>query len=171
MHCFDCGAPSPRLICENCARDKLWAAQYDAADNLTAARIYKLSTYWETCGAHGVTLWETRRGRCLACNPPVRGGARALARAAGARVYEAECLTHGRTAHAVAHGGCLTCRTTTGAERVRGGARALARAAGATSYAGTCPKHGDTACSVRHGRCLTCYSEAGRPRQWVKASA
>lgn len=153
------------------------------------ARREGLRRYLDVCPIHGETDHSTTYGKCLTCftsagllraaDPSRRGplpsdSPRAVARRAGEASFLDECPHHGRVAHAVRNGVCLTCRTVDGHARLtsRGrplteGARAAARRAGQTTYVGKCETHGETAHSVLRGKCLTCFNALGlrRPGQ------
>jgi hypothetical protein len=143
----------------------------------TEARKAGEKTYLDVCPEHGETAHGVQYGKCLTCfnTAGARRSVRELieeprarARRDGLPSFLDECREHGRTAHSVSHGKCLSCFTTAGVARggrpgrsLTGGARAVARRDGEKTYRDVCPEHGETDHSVAHGKCLMCFTTAG----------
>lgn len=137
------------------------------------AKHSRLPDYADYCDTHGVTLFSTSTGLCLACSRP-----RAVARREGRTTYVAPCDTHGPVAHAVTHGRCLICYTTAGTLRSDAApgrppisaARAQARREGRARYVAPCATHGEVEHNTARGQCLSCFTTLGKPRVDAKVT-
>lgn len=170
QRCAACRASGK--LCSDCVdRAIAWHPQKEMRARV--ARKARRQYFPFPCPTHGPDARHSAKtATCCECAPEERAypgqSLRAQARARGAKMYTARCITHGPGPHYVSHGKCACCYTAAGAPRVRervsAAPRAEARRAGSPVYLGECETHGETAHSVAHGKCLSCFNTQGLRR-------